>query len=937
MPPKRARRKKPEPRPAATPDTPTEISDDEDLRRALEESKVLYESDEKRRKDDSVDEDEQLREALKRSLEEVEGHQVLPGPSNLRERLTNAGASSSAHVISDSEEEEESEEEDDSEEEEYFSCEEEAQGRVRGRRKGGSGRLNSSLLTDEEKNERIRTMFQNGLQFHFNGEEMEACKAVDTELFQHQRVGLAWMCNKENSQTDGLSGGILADDMGLGKTLTVLSLILTNFWDKKPLCKPELGFTRPPLGQELGGKKGKRKVGGRFKPKLSATDLGVGSKLGDTKKKTIGGIFDKFKQAVSSDSESEKENKRKFSFGIKSKTRVSSSEDEDDEFDRMSRKSIFSASSFAFKKKENPVNKVEDTDEEEVFMSEEEIRKSMIPTKLDDSDDGELLNPKLNVDGFCDDESSDEDGNPQPGKRKKRFLTDEDEKESKSGKRTKHDSELSNDSLGLPELGEEEEGGEVKGEPSKVRRSPEEGRSGRNVIIPPRQPAERRGRRRATLVVCPTSLVSHWVEQLDNHLNRAVNIKVKVHHGATKALTGADLETFDIVITTYGVLASEFGSDTLSPLLRAKWLRVVLDEGHMIKNSQTKTTKAALSLDTLRKWIVTGTPIQNNLLEFWSMINWLKFGAYAGKSNLRHFKRDIIQLCKNGDPRGFERLQVLIDAVCLRRTKTDKRADGTPLVDLPTKTIITRAVELDEVESVIYKMYQAQAQRIVKGYSKRNSLLRNYAHIFALMIRLRQLCCHRELIKDVDWANVLDDVDGLKRQLEEMLSKEEREETQAKSGTADETEKRLMKQLRDMIRSGVTEDCSICLDDLKTPVITPCGHVFCRTCIETVIQTLKPPTCPLCRGGVSKKALLEAGQDDEEEDDSAAKATANNMEDIHVKVSSSKVNAVIREMIRIRRDHPEDKIVVVSQFTSFISIIQTVIKEQGFSFVRLDG
>ena len=145
-----------------------------------------------------------------------------------------------------------------------------------------------------------------------------------------------------------------------------------------------------------------------------------------------------------------------------------------------------------------------------------------------------------------------------------------------------------------------------------------------------------------------------------------------------------------------------------------------------------------------------------------------------------------------------------------------------------------------------------------------------------------------------------------------------------------------MKQLRDMIRSGVTEDCSICLDDLKTPVITPCGHVFCRACIETVIQTLKPPTCPLCRAGINKKTLLEAGQDDEGEED-VGKATANDMEDIHVKVSSSKVNAVIREMLRIKRDHPEDKVVVVSQFTSFLSIIQTVIKEQGFSFVRLDG
>ena len=61
------------------------------------------------------------------------------------------------------------------------------------------------------------------------------------------------------------------------------------------------------------------------------------------------------------------------------------------------------------------------------------------------------------------------------------------------------------------------------------------------------------------------------------------------------------------------------------------------------------------------------------------------------------------------------------------------------------------------------------------------------------------------------------------------------------------------------------------------------------------------------------------------------------MKDIAVTISSSKVNAALTEMARIQRDHPEDKIVVVSQFTSFLSIIQPLIKEQGFSFVRLDG
>ena len=950
MPPKRGKKKVP---PRAAPATDTvEISDDEDLRRAMEESRVMFDDDERKRVlDSSLDEDEQLQEALKRSMaEKDEFDDMLTGASSLTERLSNTAAtsltSSTTEIPSgegtESEESEESElgEESDASDSDFSAGEGGAAERDAGRPRR-SRNLNSSLLTSSEKNERLREIFQNGLQSKNSGEKMEACKAVVTELFQHQQVGLAWMANKENAGSEGLRGGILADEMGLGKTLTVISLILTNFWDQKPLLKPDLGFTRHQIVPDHGNK-GKGKVGGKFQPKLTAKDLGVGSQMKKSQTKSINGIFSKFKTVVeSSDSESEKENKKTFTFGSKSKGRgrkeeISSDDDDDDEFSLMSKnRNIFSASKFSFTKKENPVDQVEDEelDEEESKMSQEEMMKSMIPTALDDS--AGSFNPKLNVDGFGDDEdSSDEDPNPRPRKRKQRLVSDEDEDDDNDEKKPKSLRSLRKKvrpESSLPDIDQEDGASgssEPKGEPSKKTG----GGGGGGVIIPPRQPAERRGRRRATLIVCPTSLISHWVDQLDSHLHRAVNIKVKVHHGSSKALTGADLETFDVVITTYGVLGNEFGVETHSPLLRAKWLRVVLDEGHMIKNHYTKTAKAALNLDTLRKWIVTGTPIQNNLLEFWSMINWLNFGAYAGKSNLKHFKHDIITPCKHGDPRGFQRLQLLIDAVCLRRTKTDKKPDGSPLVDLPTKTIITRAVEMDEEESVIYKIFQTQAQRIVKRFDRRGDLLRNYAHIFALMIRLRQLCCHRELIKEVDWNQVLGNLDNLKKQLQE----EEKEETQTGAAADNEVEKRLMKQLRDMIRSGVTEDCSICLDDLKIPVITPCAHVFCRACIEAVIQTLKPPTCPLCRAVINKKGLLEAGQDDEGEDE-VTKSTANDMEDIYVKISSSKVNAVVREMLRIKRDFPEDKIVVVSQFTSFLSIVQTLIKEQGFPYVRLDG
>merc|ERR1719369_49945 len=82
---------------------------------------------------------------------------------------------------------------------------------------------------------------------------------------------------------------------------------------------------------------------------------------------------------------------------------------------------------------------------------------------------------------------------------------------------------------------------------------------GLKLLIPPKEPAVRNGRRRATLLVCPASLIGHWVEQLQQHLHNRVNIKLKVHHGQNKALTGADLESYDIVITTYGTLAAEWG------------------------------------------------------------------------------------------------------------------------------------------------------------------------------------------------------------------------------------------------------------------------------------------------------------------------------------------------------------------------------------------
>jgi SNF2 family DNA or RNA helicase len=129
-------------------------------------------------------------------------------------------------------------------------------------------------------------------------------------------------------------------------------------------------------------------------------------------------------------------------------------------------------------------------------------------------------------------------------------------------------------------------------------------------------------------------------------------LDIFVHHGQSKALIALELQDKDIVLTTYGTLMAEFKEENHGPLLRAKWLRVVLDEGHQviflptsvyeskilrnsyfrfrekklfnlknplipqIKNSRAKTFKAAANLDTIRKWIVSGNrfPVHGKFL-----------------------------------------------------------------------------------------------------------------------------------------------------------------------------------------------------------------------------------------------------------------------------------------------------------------------------------
>lgn len=238
-----------------------------------------------------------------------------------------------------------------------------------------------------------------------------------------------------------------------------------------------------------------------------------------------------------------------------------------------------------------------------------------------------------------------------------------------------------------------------------------------------------------TLLIAPTSVVGNWRKEIQKF---APHLRSIVHHGNERAKAVKDFEAMadqnDVVITSFSLARKD------SKLFDAvPWHRVVLDEAQNIKNPKAAQTKAILKLSATHRLALTGTPVENRLLDLWSIFNFLNPG-YLGKQ--AQFRKNFeLPIQKDNDRMQSATLKKLVEPFILRRLKTDKSI----IKDLP-----------DKVEQKLYcnftkeqaSLYEAVVKDISGEIDEMEGIQRK-GIILSTLLKLKQICNHpRQFLQD---------------------------------------------------------------------------------------------------------------------------------------------------------------------------------------------
>jgi SWI/SNF-related matrix-associated actin-dependent regulator of chromatin subfamily A3 len=290
------------------------------------------------------------------------------------------------------------------------------------------------------------------------------------------------------------------------------------------------------------------------------------------------------------------------------------------------------------------------------------------------------------------------------------------------------------------------------------------------------------------------------------------------------------------------------------------------------------------------------------LKDFYSHIKFLRISG--GLADFEVFNSTLMRPLKYGTPAARTLLQALMGTICLRRMKAMKFID----LKLPQITFHKYPVKFLPHEQERYDAFRSEARGIIEA-AKAKKGDHTMTHLLEVLLRLRQTCNHWKMCGDERVRKLLELIDA--NQIVDVSNAANR------------------KGLQDLLQLHIDsqEDCPVCLDSLKEPVITACAHTFCRGCISRVIDTQHK--CPMCRAQLADaEQLVEPaanfGEADEIDPDFDPESTSSKIETL-VKILKASVAA------------SDVKTVVFSQWTTFLDLVQTQLLRHGLNFTRLDG
>ncbi|KAF1813508.1 hypothetical protein P152DRAFT_395449 [Eremomyces bilateralis CBS 781.70] len=436
-----------------------------------------------------------------------------------------------------------------------------------------------------------------------------------------------------------------------------------------------------------------------------------------------------------------------------------------------------------------------------------------------------------------------------------------------------------------------------------------------------------------TLVVVPPVALMQWANEIREYTNGQLN--VLVYHGSnakSKNLTKSQIKKFDVIMISYNSLESLYRKETKgwtrgdeiikedSPMHCIKFHRIILDEAHSIKQRTTGVAKSCFALQGTYKWCLSGTPVQNRIGEFFSLLRFLEVRPFAdyfcekcscaqlhwqltedhmcascGHSGAEHvsvFNQELLNPITGDSATDREealgKLHMITARVMLRRMKKDYTAS----MELPPKEVLIHNEFFGEIERDFSKSIMTNSTRTFDRYVSRGVMLNNYANIFGLIMQMRQVANHPDLL--------------LKKHAE--------------------------------IGQNVLV-CNICDEPAEDPVRSACKHEFCRTCLKTYVQSSEGAgetvvECPRCHIGLS----IDWEQPEIVQDEELVKKNSIiNRIKMDDWTSSTKIEMLIYELYKLRSKKQTLKSIVFSQFTSMLQLVEWRLRRAGFNTVILDG